>query len=136
MSDKEEKSFEGSEKPWWSEAVRDLTSAGLAAFFMTEDSVRSYLKEKKFPKEMVGLLLEGIKGKKDDLYGLIAKEVGRVLSKMDLSAELSKFLENHRVHLEAKISFEPRTSEAKPMASPHGGRHTAQGTGDRRGEET
>ena len=128
MSDKDDKDYEDSaEKPWWSEAVRDFTSAGLAAFFMTEDSVRSYLKEKKFPKEMVGLLLDGVKGKKEDLYALIAKEVGRVISKMDLSAELSKFLEQHRVHLEAKISFEPRKS-GEP-------RHSANVSVQRKGSE-
>lgn len=117
MADRDDdKGPEGSDKPWWSEAVRDLTSTGLAAFFMTEDSVRNYLKEKKFPKEMVSLLLDGIGRKKEDLYELVAKEVGRVLAKIDITAEMSKFLEKHKIHLDAKISFEPkhgshRTSE-------------------------
>lgn len=98
----------GGEKPWWSEAVRDLSSAGLAALFMTEDSVRNYLKEKKLPKDVVGQLLDGVSKKKEDLYGLVAKEVGRVIGKMDLTGELGKFLENHEIQFEAKIAFEPK----------------------------
>jgi hypothetical protein len=119
MSDKDDKSEENLEKPWWSEAVRDLTSAGLAAVFMTEDSVRNYLKEKKFPKEMVAQLLEGVGRKKEDLYALVAKEVGRVVSKIDLSAEVSRFLEKHQIHFEAKVSFEPKGKETARAAAPN-----------------
>ena len=35
------------EKPWWSEVMKEMTLTGLATIFMTEDSVRSYLKDKK-----------------------------------------------------------------------------------------
>lgn len=115
MSNKDDDDeFSGSDKDkkWWSEAVRDLSSAGLAALFMTEDSVRNYLREKKFPKEVVGQLLDGVSKKKEDVYSMIAKEVGSVLSKMDLTGELGKFLENHQIHLEAKLSFEPKKKTA------------------------
>jgi hypothetical protein len=98
----------GSERPWWQEAMREATLTGLATFFMTEDSIRSYLREKKFPKELVGLLLDGVSRRKEDFYGLLAKEFGRVLGKMDLSKELERFLERHEVKVEAKFSFERR----------------------------
>lgn len=96
------------EKRGLSDLVKDLTSSGLAALFMTEDSIRSYLKEKKLPKEIAGVLLELATRKKDDFYGVLAKEFGRMLSKIDLTAEISRFLENHRIQLEAKLSFEPK----------------------------
>ncbi len=108
MADPKDDSAESSEKSWLAEAVRELTATGLAAVFMTEDSIRGYLREKKFPKELVGLLTEGIGKKKDDLYSIVAKEVGRVFAKVDISREISKFLEDHRVRLEAKITFEPK----------------------------
>ena len=100
-----------SEKPWWSEAVKDLTSAGLATIFMTEESVRGYLREKKFPKEMVGLLLDNMNKRKDDVYKVIGKEIGAFLSKVDLSKELGRFLESHRIHVEGKVSFEPKNKK-------------------------
>ena len=96
-------------KPWWSEMMKELTLTGLATVFMTEDSVRNYLREKKLPKELVSLVLESISKKKDDFYGLLAKEFGRVLSKIDLSQEIAKFMEQHRVHID--ISFESKEKE-------------------------
>ena len=97
-----------SSKPWWQEAVRDFTLTGLAAFFMTEESVRNLLREKKFPKELMGLFLDGMSRKKEDFYALLAKEFGKVLGRIDLSKEMERFLERHNVHLEAKLSFEKK----------------------------
>ncbi len=110
MSDDEQKS-ESSDKPWWSEAIKDLTSAGLATVFMTEESVRGYLREKKYPKEMVGQLLDTMNRRKDDVYKVIGKEVGAFLSKIDLTKEASRFLETHRISFEGKVAFEPKDSE-------------------------
>ena len=100
---------EGGGKPWWSELMKELTLTGLATVFMTEDSVRSYLRDKKLPKELVSLVLDSISKKKDDFYGLLAKEFGRVLAKIDLSKEITKFMEQHRVHID--ISFEAKEEE-------------------------
>lgn len=93
------------------EVVRDLALSGLATYFMTEDAVRGYLKEMKLPKELVGLAVDGISKKKDDFYGLMVKEFGKVLAKVDVSKEISKFLENHNISVEAKVSFEPKKKE-------------------------
>ena len=110
--DKDEKDERGndSERKWWAEMARDVAATGLATIFMTEDSVRNYLKEKKLPKELIAPFLDGFSKKKDDFYGLVAKEVGRVLSKIDISNEVGKFLEKHKIHFEAKVSFEPKSS--------------------------
>lgn len=96
------------QKAWWSEMVRDITATGLATIFMTEEGVRSYIKEKKLPKEIITPLLEGFGKKKDDLYGVVAKEVAKVLAKIDVTKEVGKFLEKHTVKVEAKFSFEPK----------------------------
>ena len=115
MESKEKNSDKG-----LADLLKDFTSTGLAAFFMTEDSIRNYLRDKKLPKELAGLLLDVVSKKRDELYGMFAKEFGRMLSKVDITAEIEKFLENHSVQLEAKVSFEPkdqpgnRTKEAHP----------------------
>lgn len=105
---RDEKMGEPGDKRWWTELVRDLTATGLATIFMTEDSVRNYLKEKKLPKELIAPLLDGFTKKKDDFYAIVGKEVGRVLAKVDISKEVGKFLEKHKIHFEAKVSFEPK----------------------------
>lgn len=101
----------GPERPWWTDAMKDMASAGLATLFMTEDSIRSYLREKKLPKELVTDLMEGIGRKKSDLYTLVAQEVTKVFSKIDVSKEMTRFLEEHKISFEGKISFEPKNKK-------------------------
>jgi len=110
MTDTEEKTDSGS---GLTDMVRELALTGLATFFMTEDSVRKYLKDLKLPKELGSLLLDSIGRKKDDIYSLLGKELTRMLARVDFAQELGKFLQNHRVHVEAKFSFEPKTKEGK-----------------------
>jgi len=96
------------EKPWWSEVFKDVTAAGLATLFMTEEGIRGALRDKKLPKEIAALLLEGLSKKKDNLYEMMVKEFGKMLSKIDLQKELQKFLENHEMEIQAKVKFKKR----------------------------
>ncbi len=105
MGDSDDRNDESQSRSW-AELMKELTATGLATIFMTEDSVRNLLKEKKLPKELAALLMETFSKKKEDLYALIAKEFGRVLGKIDISQEIGKFLERHHVQLQVKISFE------------------------------
>lgn len=105
-----ESSKENSEKPWWAEVIKEVSLTGLATVFMTEDSIRSYLKDKKLPKELAGLLLDSVGKKKDDFYGLLAKEFGKVLSKTNLTEEWAKFLQSNKVHINATLTFEKKES--------------------------
>ena len=108
-NDKSMPSFEDEkDKPWWTEVVKDVTAAGLATIFMTEEGVRGYLKEKKLPKELVSLFMEGFSRKKDGLYEMLTKEFGKVIAKTDINKELQKFLENHEVDIHAKVSFKKK----------------------------
>lgn len=100
-----------SEKAWWSDTVRDFASAGIATLFMTEDSIRSYLREKKLPKEMVTDFLDSIGRRKNDFYSSISSEFGKVLSRLDLGRELKIFLEQHTIHFEGKVRFERKENE-------------------------
>ena len=109
------------DKPKLTEMMRDFALGGLATYFMTEDAIRGYLKDLKLPKELVGVVLEGIGKKKEDFYGLLVKEFGRVLNKVDITQEVSKFLELHRIHVEAKFSFEPKKTDGpKKTGEPAG----------------
>lgn len=111
MSDeKDDKDLgEGGDRPKLTEMMKGLAMGGLATYFMTEDAIKGYLKDMKLPKEMVAALLDNASKKKDDFYGLMVKEFGKVLSKVDVTQEVSKFLERHHINVEAKVSFEPKT---------------------------
>ena len=108
MPEDENHEEKGTDKPWWAEAMREISMTGLATVFLTEDAVRKYLKERKLPKELMGLFLDGVSKRKEDVYALFAKEFGKVMAKVDLSREMEHFLERHNVHFEAKISFEKK----------------------------
>lgn len=110
MEDKKDDKSE-SDRQAWTETVRQLALTGLATFFMTEEAVRATLKDLKLPKELLSLLLEGISKKKDDFYGLLVKEFGQILARVELGKELGQFLERHHIQFEAKISFEPKRKE-------------------------
>ncbi len=106
-NDSDDDSKGNPKKGGWAEMVRDLTATGFASAFLSEDSILSYLKEKKLPKELIAPLVEGLVKKKDEFYGVVAKEIGKVFSKIDVGAEVTKFLENHSIKIEGKVSFEP-----------------------------
>lgn len=108
MSDENEdkEGTEGGDRPKLSEMMKGLAMGGLATYFMTEDAIKGYLKDMKLPKEMANALLDGASKKKDDFYGLMVKEFGKVLSKVDVTQEVSKFLERH--HINVQVSFEPK----------------------------
>lgn len=113
MSDPNNNDKDGLEgdRPKWAEMMKGIAMGGLATYFMTEDAIRGYLKEMKLPKELVAAVLEGASKKKDDFYGLMVKEFGKVLSKIDVSEEVSKFLERHHISVEARVSFEPKETK-------------------------
>ena len=106
----EKESSESGDRPKLTEMMKGLAMGGLATYFMTEDAIKGYLKEMKLPKELAAALLDNASKKKDDLYGLMVKEFGKVLSKLDVSQEISKFLETHSISVQAKVSFEPKSS--------------------------
>ncbi len=107
MSEENEKPEEKS-GAWWADVVKEVTTMGLGTIFMTEEAVRNYLKEKKLPKDVVAGILDSVGKKKDDLYEGMSREFGKVLAKVDISKEVSKFLETHKVHFEARVTFEPK----------------------------
>lgn len=97
--------MEESKSPW-TEMMREMALSGLATLFMTEDVIRNQLKDLKLPKELIGTILEGMSKKKEDLYSVFGREFAKVLSKIDLSSEMARFLETHRVTIE--LSFQPK----------------------------
>jgi len=85
--------------------IKNAVVGGLSAVFMTEDTIRSFIKEKKIPKEWTHDLLNLAGKRKDDFLGLIGKEVANFFRHVDIQKELSTFFKNHDLKLKAEISF-------------------------------
>ena len=83
-----------------------LTSLG--AIFMTEESIRNILGEMKLPKEAMGFVVDQAKKQKDDLVSVVAAEVSKFFSKINVHEEIQKALSHLHVHVDAKLSFSPK----------------------------
>lgn len=88
--------------------TRRILTLGLGAYFLTEDTVRRYVKDAKIPRNIAqGIVHNATKGK-DELYGFVARELSGFLKQMDLQAELDRFVRSHKVKISAEIEFIPK----------------------------
>lgn len=98
--------------------TRRILTLGLGAYFLTEDTVRRYVKDAKIPRNIAqGIVHNATKGK-DELYGFVARELSGFLKQMDLQAELDRFVRSHKVRISAEIEFIPKPTS--PDAAPAG----------------
>lgn len=90
--------------------VRNAFMTGLGAMFMTEDTIRNFIRDKKLPREWTQELLSMASRRKDDFVGLIAKEAANFFQNMDFQKEVNSFFRNNTMKISAEISFHPQTS--------------------------
>jgi hypothetical protein len=96
------------------ETVKKIISVGLGAAFMTEESVRAYLGDIKLPKEVLNGLLQSAAKSKTDLMNRVGNEVVRMISKIDLVNEASRFVEEHKFRIQAEIEVIRKERTAEP----------------------
>lgn len=91
------------------DAAKKLFTVGVGAAFMTEESIRSYLADMKLPKEVLQFILNSANKGKEELVQRVGKEIGGLISHIDLVKEWSKFAETHKFKIEIEIT--PKKSE-------------------------
>ena len=82
-----------------------ILAAGLGAYFLTEDTVRRYVKDAKIPRDIARSITQNASKGKDELYGFIARELSDFLKQMDLQEELDRFVQNHKIKISAEIEL-------------------------------
>lgn len=90
-----------------SEVLRKAVMTGLGAAIMTEEGVRSMLKELRLPKDAVNTALEQAERGKEELVRIVNDEVRRFLDSPALKREIAKALSNITIELTAKIRLNP-----------------------------
>ena len=95
------------------ETVKKLFSVGIGAAFMTEESIRNYLADIKLPKEVLGFILQSANKGKEELVGRVSKEIGGLLSHIDIVKEASKFAVNHKFKISAEIEVLPKNKKTE-----------------------
>jgi hypothetical protein len=90
------------------EAIKKLFSVGVGAAFLTEESIRNYLGDIKLPKDVLQFVLQSASKGKEELVQRVSKEIGGLLSHIDIVKEASKFVESHKFRISAEIEVLPR----------------------------
>ena len=102
-----------SEDPKASDLIKKLLSAGIGAAFMTEEHIRTYLKDLKLPKDALKFLLDGATKSKDELMHRVGSEVIRIVQRINFVEEASRFVEEHKFKINAEVEV-IRKDDAPP----------------------
>lgn len=86
------------------EIAKKLVAVGVGAAFLTEESIRSALGEVKLPKEMLNSLLQNASKTKEVIADQVTKEIVRIISKIDIVKEASRFAEEHKFNIQIEIT--------------------------------
>ncbi len=86
------------------EIAKKLVAVGVGAAFLTEESIRSALGEVKLPKEILNSLLQNASKTKEVIADQVTKEIVKIISKIDIVKEASRFAEEHKFTITVDIS--------------------------------
>jgi hypothetical protein len=96
-----------------SDIFKKVLNTGISAAFMTEDAVKNILQDLPLPKEMVNGLLQNAKQTKTEFITSVKTELKDYLSKIDLSKEVDRIIEQYDIEVNAKIKLTPKNKTPK-----------------------
>jgi hypothetical protein len=85
--------------------LKKVLASGVTAAFMTEETVRSVLKDLPLPKEIVGGLVENARNTKTEFIAGVKNELKSYLDKIDISREIDKIIDKYDFEVKATISL-------------------------------
>lgn len=85
--------------------LKKVLSTGVTAAFMTEESVRSLLKDLPLPKDIVGGLLENARNTRTEFVAGVKNELKSYLDKIDIGKEVDKIVEKYDFEVKATIGL-------------------------------
>lgn len=88
-----------------SEGLKKILTSGIAAVLTSEDGVRQYLQDLKLPKDALGSLIKGVAKSKEEIVQRVGNEFSKLVEKIDLVDEITKFLRENKIKVSAEIEF-------------------------------
>lgn len=88
--------------------LKKVLTTTVTAAFMTEEGVRSVLKDIPLPKDIMGSLVENAKNTKTEFVGSVKNELKNFLEKIDLTKEIDKIAEKYDFEIKANISLKKK----------------------------
>jgi len=90
--------------------AKKLMTVGVGTFFLTEEALRNLVTEFKFPKEIMGSVMEGAKSvRKEFMQNVVQEMMGKISDKMDPAAVLAEFLRKNEVTFEIKVKVKDKS---------------------------
>lgn len=90
--------------------AKKVVAVGVGAAFLTEESIRTALGEVKLPKEILNSLLQNASKTKEVVADQVTKEIVKIISKIDIVKEASRFVEEHKFTIEIDIKKKDKQS--------------------------
>ena len=81
--------------------------AGLGAIFMTEEGIRTMVRDLKLPKEVIGFIVGQAEKSKSDLTRVIGDEIRRFFENPALRQEIIKLMSEVTIEIKAEIKLKP-----------------------------
>lgn len=100
------------------EMLRKVMVAGLGAVFMTEEGIRTYVKDLKLPKELMGFVVGQAERSKDELFRVLSEELRRFFQNPALRRELAQLISEMTVEIHADIRLKPQ-DQGEPQVRVH-----------------
>ncbi len=110
MSDEKEKDIS------LKDIFQKVVSTGVSAAFMTEEAIKSTLKDLPIPKEAVNNLIKNAKSTKEDFIHSVKNELKTYLDNIDVSKEVDRILEKYDFEISAKVSAHKKKASANKKA--------------------
>lgn len=94
-----------------SDLMKKAIFAGIGAVFMTEESIRGFLAEAKFPRDVRNYVVQNADRARAELFGYVSKEVKQLFQRADLPKVINEFLESHTIEIRFRKIDEGREPE-------------------------
>ena len=87
---------------------------GTTALFMTEEGLRTFLGDLRFPKEMVQFAVNQVAKTKEELFKVLTKEVRDFLESSTLTDQFKQLLATTSLEINTKVRFVTEDQKIKP----------------------
>lgn len=91
----------------------DIVKRGVDGL-ISEDGIRSVVREKGLPREAVGFILGQVDATKREVLRIVSKEIRLFLENVDLGGELTKILTSVSFEIRTEVRFIPNDAALKP----------------------
>lgn len=94
-----------------SDGMKKLLSTGLSAVMMSEDLIRQYVQDVKAPKDVAGAVFKSLSKSREILVNRAGDEFAKLIEKIDVVEELTKFLRENKIKVSAEVEFTKKNKD-------------------------